>query len=388
MIMTHTDHPLVETAIALAAAFAPRGAEIEAAGRLPDDIAAQMGEAGFYRMFVSEHVGGLEVAPGVAARVYEALAQGDAACGWVAFIGATTGLAFGRLTDAAAREILSRPGSLTTGVFAANGVATRVDGGFRVTGRWQWGSGSQNADWIGGGCTIVEDGKTLTNSAGLPRNHMMFFPAEAVTSLDTWQVSGLCGTGSTAFEVRDLFVPEHHAAGYLVPSPPDRPLFRFPGFSPLAQGVGAVGLGLARASLNELIRVAGEKRRGGGSALLAERPHVQMEVARAEARLRAARAFFYEAIEAGWSAAQAGGPVAPQHSRDMRLATTHAMQESAAVVTAMYTLAGGDSVYRTSPLQRQFRDVHTATQHFMVSPAILETAGRLFLGLPTNLAGF
>ena len=383
-----TDHHLVETAIALAAQFAPRGAEIEAARRLPADIAARMGEAGFYRMFVGEPVGGLEVAPGVAARVYEALAQGDAACGWVAFIGATTGLAFGRLTDEAAREILARPDSLITGVFAPSGVATRVDGGFRVTGQWQWGSGSPNADWIGGGCTVVDGGRTVTNSAGFPRNHMLFFPAASVTSLDTWRVSGLCGTGSTAFEVKDLFVPERHASGYLVQTPPDRPLFRFPGFSPLAQGVGAVGLGIARASISELVRVANEKRRGGASALLAERPHVQMEVARAEARLRSARAFFYEAIDAAWSAAQTGGPVAPDHSRDMRLATAHAMQEAAAVVGAMYGLAGGSSVYQSSPLQRQFRDVHVTTQHVMVSPAILETAGRLFLGLPTNLAGF
>ena len=75
-------------------------------------------------------------------------------------------------------------------------------------------------------------------------------------------------------------------------------------------------------------------------------------------------------------------------SRDMRLAVNHAVSESVAVVDAMYTLVGGTSVYAASPLQRQFRDIHVATQHFMVSPNILETAGRLYLGLPTNTAGF
>lgn len=381
-------HSLVETARTLAVQFAPRGAEIEALRRLPTDIAVRMGEAGFYRMFVSHTAGGLETPPGIAAQVYEALAEGDAACGWVAFIAATTGLALGRLTDAATREILHRPDNLVCGVFAPTGVATRVDGGFRVTGQWQWGSGSGNADWVGGGCVLVEDGQPLTNSAGFPRNHMLFFPAAEVVSLDTWHVAGLSGTGSTAFEVKDLFVPERHASGYLVKSPPDRPLFRFPGFSPLAQGVAAVGLGIARASLTELVRLAGEKRRGGSSTALAEKSHVQMEVARAEARLRSARAFFYQSIEAAWAAAQTGEPVALSHSRDMRLATWHAMQESAAVVEAMYNLAGGSSVYNASPLQRQFRDVHVATQHIMVSPAILETAGRLFLGQPANTAGF
>jgi indole-3-acetate monooxygenase len=383
--MSH-DHRLVEDARRLAAEFAPRGAEIEAARRLPDDIAQRMGEAGFYRMYILERLGGLEAAPTVAARVFEALAQGDAACGWVAFIGATTGLALSRLPDEGAAEVFSRPDALVCGVFAANGVATRVAGGFRVTGKWQWGSGSTNADWIGGGCVLMEDGEPLTNSAGAPRNHMLFFPRADVISLDTWHVAGLSGTGSTAFEVRDVFVPEQRASGYLVKTPPDRPLFRYPGFAILANGIAAVGLGVARASVTELVRVAGEKRRGG--ATLADRPHTQMEVARAEARLRAAGAFFHNSIEAAWAAAQSGDPVAAFHTRDLRLATYHAMTESAAVTAAMYTLAGGDSVYQTSALQRQFRDAHVATQHFMVSSNVLETAGRLYLGLPTNTAGF
>ena len=108
----------------------------------------------------------------------------------------------------------------------------------------------------------------------------------------------------------------------------------------------------------------------------------------AEARLRSARAFFYESIDAAWSAAQTGEPIALSHNRDMRLATTHALKESVSVVDAMYTLAGGTSVYESSPLQRQFRDIHVVTQHIMVSPSVMETVGRLYLGLTTNTAGF
>lgn len=382
------EHELVERAHRFALDVAPRGVEIEAAGRIPRDISVAMGEAGFYRMFMTTACGGPEVSPRTAAEVVEALAQGDAACGWVVFIAVTTTLAFGRLTPEAVAELMARPDSLVTGVFAANGVATKVDGGFRVTGRWDWGSGSPNADWIGGGCVLVEDGKTATTSSGSPRNHMLFFPADQVTSLDTWQVAGLCGTGSTAFEVKDVFVPDRHAAGVLVRTLPDRPLFRFPPFSPLAQGIGAVALGIARAALDEATRVAGEKRRGGSSTPLAERPHTQIEIARAEARLRAARAFFYGTIDAAWALAQGTEPVPLSHSRDMRLAVSHAVSESVAVVDAMYTLVGGTSVYAASPLQRQFRDIHVATQHFMVSPNVLETVGRLFLGVPTPTAGF
>ncbi|MFI5305778.1 MAG: acyl-CoA dehydrogenase family protein [Polyangiales bacterium] len=380
------EHPLVQQARSLGAAFALRSGEIEVARRLPADIAKQMGAAGFYRLFVAEHLGGLEVAPALAARIYEALAEGDAACGWIAFIGATTCLAFARMTDAAVREIFDAKESLIVGVFAASGVATKVDGGFRVSGRWQFGSGSQNADWIGGGCTLVENGKVLTNSAGVPRNHMLFFRASDVRSLDTWHTSGLRGTGSTDFEVHDLFVPDAHASGYLVKGLPDRPLFRFPQFAPLAHGVAAVAMGIARASITELTRIAGEKKRYGTSVTLANRPHCQIEVARAEARLRSARAFFYETIEAAWSLACAGAPMPIEVRRDMRLATTHALQASCEAVDAMYTLAGGGAVYDSSPLQRHLRDVHVASQHIMVSTNTLETIGQLLLGIEANTA--
>ena len=391
--MTAAEQDLVDRARRFAAEVAPRGAEIEAAARrIPPDISkARWARQGFYRMLHEAQArGGPEVSPRTAAEVCEALAQGDAACGWVVFIAATTTLAFGRLTDEAVAEMMARPDSLVTGVFAPNGVATKVEGGFRVTGRWDWGSGSPNADFVGGGCVLMEDGKPATNSAGFPRNHMLFFPADQVTSLDTWQVSGLSGTGSTAFEVKDVFVPDRHAAGVLVRTLPDRPLFRFPPFSPLAQGIGASrARQVARAALDEASRVAREKRRGGGSTALADRPYVQTEVARAEARLRSARAFFYGAMDEAWAAAQRTEPVAvsaqPRHAPWPSITPSARPRPS---VDAMYTLAGGASVYSASPLQRQFRDIHVATQHFMVSPNTLETAGKLFLGVDANLAGF
>jgi alkylation response protein AidB-like acyl-CoA dehydrogenase len=380
------EHPLVQQARSLAAEFGPRSSEIEASRKLPADIARQMGVAGFYRLFVAERFGGLEAPPRIAAQVFEALAEADAACGWIAFIGATTGLALARMPDAAVREVLATPETLIAGVFAASGKAVRVDGGFRVNGRWQWGSGSPNADWIGGGCTLIEGGKPLTNSAGVPRNHMLLFRAADVHSLDTWHASGLRGTGSTDFAVHDLFVPEGRASGYLIKEVPDRPLFYFPQFGLLALGVAAVAMGIARASIRELVRIAAEKKRYGTSETLASRPHSQIEVAIAEARLRSARAFFYETIDTAWSLALEGAPAPLGVRRDLRLANTHAMQASVQVVDAMYTLAGGSAVYESSPLQRQLRDVHVASQHIMVSTNTLETLGQLLLGIDANTA--
>lgn len=373
---------LLAAAHRLGPGLAARAQEIEDARRIPADVSAEMAAAGFYRMFVPTTLGGLEVAPAIGVEVFETLARADASCGWVAFIGATSGTALVRLPEQAGRRIFHAPETLITGVFAPSGRAVPEDDGFRVNGRWQWGSGSANADWILGGCQIVPDGEGPGD--GTPATHMLLFPRADVELLDTWHVSGLRGTGSTDFEVRDLYVPAEHAVGYLIRKNPDRPLYQFPQFTLLALGIAAVTLGAARGALDDLIALAGDKVRAGSRTALANRPHTQMEVARAEARLRAARAFYYEALESAWQPALTGEPVPVEQRRDLRLATTHAVGESVAVVDAMYTLAGGASVYQTSHLQRRFRDVHVATQHIMVASSTLETTGRLLLGLETN----
>ena len=326
--------------------------------------------------------------PSLASRVFETLAIGDASCGWVAFIGATSGSVLARLPADAARAIFNDPLTLISGVFAPSGNAAITADGFTVNGHWQWGSGSQNAQWILGGCTISDNGELLRTSSGAPRNHMLVFDTSQVHFLDTWHVGGLRGTGSLDFEVRDAFVREDHAVGYLVHENPPRPLYQFPQFALLALGIAAVTLGIARGAIDELIAVATTKVRAGSSTALMNRPHAQMEIAKAEANLRAARAFYYEAIEAAWDQAQRGEPIPLEQRRDLRLATTHAVQASVLAVDAMYTLAGGTSVYDTSSLQRRFRDVHVATQHIMVAPSTLETVGRLLLGVETNTQAF
>jgi len=362
-----------------------RAEEIENARRLPRDLSDRFAEAGFYRMCAPEIYGGLELAPASTMETIETLARADGASAWCVFIGATSGTVLAMLPESAAREIFANTTCLISGVFAPRGVAVAVDGGFQVDGVWQWGSGTQNADWILAGCQIIRDGKPELLRNGTPRSRMMLVSAKKVDFLDTWHVSGLCGTGSTDYALHDVFVPEEHALGIGVDGPLAGPLYAFPQFGLLSMGIAAVALGLARAAIDELIEIASQKTPSGSARALAERPATQAEVARAEATFRSARAFYYEAIDAAWNAAQAHGRIEPDHRRDIRLATTFATHACAEVVDRMYNLAGGSSVYRSSPLQRIFRDVHVATQHMMVSPATLELTGRLLLGLETDI---
>ena len=288
----------------------------------------------------------------------------------------------------AAEVIFSTPETMITGVFAPTGEARKVEGGFRVSGRWQWGSGSQNADWVLGGCRLTEDGEPVLDGNGRPRTHMALMPGKDIEFLDTWHVAGLCGTGSLDYQVEDLFVPEDRMVGYLPAEPASTPspLYAFPNFTFLALGIGAVCMGIARAALDELVRLATAKRRVGSSKTIAEQSPAQARLAEAEATLRSARLFYYDSLAQAWDSALADGRVPLELRRNLRLATCHTVSACTRVVDEMYHLGGGTAVFSTSPLQRYFRDIHVANSHIMVAPAILHPIGRLFFGLDTDVS--
>lgn len=374
----------VAVARTLAPTLRARADEVEAARRLPPDLAKQLGAAGLYRVFAPALAGGLELAPEPVLRAFETLAEADGAVAWCVFIAATSASSLAGLPDEAAREILANPDALIGGVFAPEGRAERCAGGFRWHGRWAFASGCENADWVLAGAQLLEHGEPMRGPSGAPRQHMGIVPAREVEFLDTWLSSGLCGSGSCDFALRGAFVPERRVVGFLRERPVDAPLYRFPQFTLLALGIGAVAMGLARAALDELIALAGGKTPQGARRRLAERASVQSGVALAEAQLRSAHAFYYETLGAAWAEALAAERVSLALRRDLRLAATHAVRASAEAVDAMYTLGGGSSVYRRSRLQRCFRDVHVVTQHMMVGPPTLELTGKLFLGLDAD----
>lgn len=374
---------LLNNAQRLSKSFAQRSAEFEQARRLPADVSDAMAKAGIYRMFVPQSLGGSETSPLVSSQVFETLAQGDAACGWVAFIAATSGSSLARIETSAAKQMFASPQTMLAGVFAPNGKAVKSGEDYILNGQWQWGSGTQNADWVLAGSMVINPEQPADAK---PRAHMCLVPKDAIEFLDTWHSTGLRGTGSTDFKLTDHRVPSAHIVGLEVRKMPDTPLFQFPNFTLLALGIGAVSMGIARAALNEFVGLAQQKKRISSSSTIAERSHTQMQIATAEAKLRSARAFYYDSVEQAWERALAGDTVDVDQRRNLRLATTHAVMASAEVVDCAYNLAGGVSVYQSSNLQRHFRDIHVATQHIMVAPSTLETTGRLFLGLPTNTA--
>ena len=344
--------------------------------RLTNTSVAALTQAGLFRLLVPAVYGGPEVDPLTLLETIEIVAEADGAAGWCVNIASTTASMSWYLRPDWARTIYGDPAVVTGGSFTPNGKGVATDGGWSVNGSWPWGSGTQHCQWVNAGV------RTDTGQFNL-----MFFPQADVDYLDTWHSAGLAGTGSTDFAVHDAFVPDGASLQPGVTKTTlDAPLCHFPNFSLLAAGLAAVTLGIARRAIAELVELAATKRPALSSRPLAEAPFVQMDLARAEARYRSARAFIHDEVAKTWATVQAGGRVSVADRASIRLAAANAAASAAEAVDLCFSAAGGSAVYAASPLQRCLRDVHVATQHQMLSARNSEVFARVRLGLEADTA--
>lgn len=338
--------------------------------RLPKRLVQGLRDAQLFRMCVPAAYGGPEADALTLVRAIEAVATADGAAGWCTMIASTTSSMSLFLEPEWARKIFGDPKVIAGGAYAPSGTGVRVDGGWRVTGSWSWGSGTQHCAWITGG--------TNTDDGGF---HLMFLEAADVTIHDTWYSTGLRGSGSNDFSVDGVFVPDGRTVQPRLGKPTiECTLAAFPNFSLLASGVAAVSLGIARHALDEVTELAQGKKPLFSSRTLSQSGSMQAELAKAEAMLRSARAFLHDELHTAWETAACGGRVDVPTRARIRLACVNASTSAAKATDAAYTMAGGTAVYDTSPLQRCMRDAHVATQHLMVSPRLYETLGKHLFG--------
>ena len=369
-------------------ALRERSIEIDSLRQLPQDLAEALAADGFYRTLVPAELGGMGLPPAVVAEISEVLAMGNASAAWCTFIGATSQIMFAALEPAQLAEVLDNPDVITAGVFAHSGTATAAIGpngadGYRVQGRWAWASGSHNSEWISGGVQID------SGDGPQPALGRAFFRPDDIELHDDWYTSGLRGSGSSTFEAHDVWLPASRIAyeRTILKSPyAAEPLYRMPLFGLLALPIGAIALGMARACVDEVIDVAKSKVPQGSRRTLGQRPALHSAVAVADTEVRAARNLLYASIDAAWERAQHGLSDL-ELRRDLRTATTHAMQTSLRVTQSMNAAVGGTAVFEASPLQRHLRDAQTASAHFMVAMPVMELAGRTYFDPEADTSG-
>jgi alkylation response protein AidB-like acyl-CoA dehydrogenase len=347
-----------------------------------------MTEAGLFSLWLCRPLGGPELTFVEFAHVIEELSHADGSVGWCAMVASVFSRLSGYVAGDVGREIFGNNSRLA-GSINPTGKAVSVAGGFRVSGRWSYGSFIQHSNWTVGN-SIVHDGETPRRDAnGAPDIRFMIFPTSEVEIIDNWHVAGLRGTGSNDFQVNDLFVPESHALpAFTAKQVHPGTLYATPLITIFAASLPCVSMGIARAAIDAFVALAEAKTPMGSSSRLRDRPMAQVDLGRAEAQLRSGRAFLFEAIEEIWNEAAAGRSPTLRQRAIARLAAAKAAEASAQAVDLLFNAAGGSALFESNPLERCFRDVHGTTQHIGTQPANFELAGRVLLGLDPGTPRF
>lgn len=339
------------------------------------DIIEAFKHHGIYRALVPHRFGGNQMGPHAFCELIERIAQADGSAGWVASFG--MGITYMAALPVSTLQTLY---ANTPDVVFAAGIfppqpAPRVPGGYEVSGRWSFSSGCHGATVIGVGILPGGGGE----ASPLPR--LAVVPAGQLKIVPHWDVIGLTGTGSHDVVADKLVVPEDWTFVRGGASNLDEPMFRYPSLSFAAQVLSVVSLGIARGAIEEVRDIACARPSITGAPRLADRVSAQMDIARCEAQLRSARAFFYDAIDAAWDTLLRGDALSPLQISDLRLSSTHAARTGAEVTRAAQMMVGMTGIYEQSPLSMQVRDSLVVTQHAFMGDITYQNAGAMLFGL-------
>jgi indole-3-acetate monooxygenase len=351
---------------------------IEAERRLPPDLARELMEAQVFRMGTPRAYGGPELDPMSQVRVVEELARIEGSVGWLSMISTAGSFLAAFLDPAVAQRFFGEVDSVLAGNLRPPQRADRVDGGYRVSGRFRFGSGCQHASVMACGCTVYERGEPRLNRIGEPHIRVMLVRVSKVTIVDVWDTTGMRGTGSNDYIVDNVFVPLEESPSMAEPPRYRAPLYAFPQMYLVSHA--GVPLGIARSALDFVIDLSGRKETTPGK-LLREDTRAQEIIAWAEAHLGAARAFVYGTLEELWATLIQGNKPTVRQRASYRLMITYSHQAAKQVISKLYDLATTSSIFRSGRLDRDMRDIVTACQHRVVHLNMYRPAGRLLLGL-------
>lgn len=337
--------------------------------QVPQDLIDAMVGQGLFRLLVPASVGGGEMDFLEYLAMTQDIAAADGSMAWCFNQNNVLGTMASLMPASLAEEIWSDAGAIVCNGPPQRADITPVDGGHRLTGRWNFSSGSRHANWV---IAIgkIESGEILTSY--LPKAEVEFF--------DTWQVGGLRGTGSFSFELNDHFVSAGRSFVEAKTPRESGPLYLIPRSLVFAAGFASVGLGVARAALDVAIETSLGKT-PQEQALLRDQLATQREIGQAEAIWGAAHAFLMEKASGLWTSARDRGAITLEERIQLRLAGTHAIRQAAEVADIAYSICGASSIFESHPIQRKFQDSHAVTQQVQGRMEHYETAGQFLLGL-------
>ncbi|MGC6328281.1 acyl-CoA dehydrogenase family protein [Rhizorhabdus sp. FW153] len=349
--------------------------EFTANQQISADVVDLMKQAGVYRAMVAKRFGGDEMSPADFLRLIETISQADGSTGWVASFGFSAVYLSALPIETLQTMYAKGPNVVFAGGIFPPQKAIPVEGGLEVSGCWSWGSGCTGADLIGVGIKVEGGG----SNGGLPL--IAVTPASNVEIVPNWDVIGMRGTGSHDMKLDKVVVPEEWTFVRGGKSSLDTPLYRYPSMPLAAQVLAVVGLGIARTALDQMIELAGGRTSITGQPTLADRAYVQSDIAKAEAALRSARAFFYEITEEAYATLVAGDDLSIETRALLRLASTNAARVAADITLDIYRMAGTTGVFADHWIAQLMQDAQVIPQHAFLADGTWQNAGKVLLGL-------
>ena len=361
-------HPL-ERAQALYDDIVAAGDQIDQDRQIPPDLVAKLKNANMLRLLVPKSMGGEEMDWFEYLDVIRTIAHADGSVGWCINQGCVFATNSAREPRSLAEEVWGVPiGSCGNGP-PIGATSKSVEGGYLLSGKWIFSSGCRHANWLAA---------LVSSSSHPPRLHLL--PKDEIELIDNWQVQGLRGTGSFGFTCEDYFVPERRVMRMDLPPIESGSIYKIPISLLFACGFGCVALGVARSGIDSVLELSKSKRPQFGKLTLAQDPVIQSKIGQAEGLFGGAKAFLYETVGDVWDKVRKNDRISMDERLRLRLAGTHAIRQSAAVVDIVYNLTGSNAIFASTTIQRKFQDIHVITQQVQGREAHYQTVGAHLLG--------
>ena len=364
--------------------------EMETQRRLSDTVVRALGDAGIFRALYPRSLGGLEISPLVFMEVIEELSRADASTGWCALATAGSAHIAGRLKNKGGKEMFGEPPDIKiAGTIIPRGEAHLVDGGFRVSGEYTFGSGIDYSNWLMCLCRLFDLNGVKLTPEGNPETVMMFVPIEQAVVHDTWSAYGMCATGSHDYTLEEVFVPAELSLNLSEPTDETGPLFNpRPMMVYLLSPAASCVMGIARGAMDTFVETLAGSGTNASPIPLRDRPAVQSAVGQAEAAISSSRSFLMEAVADVWGGACRGEPESSRTIARARLAAVNAIRESARAVNLLYEAAGTTAIYRSHPIDRSYRDISVLSKSWVGSATNIDSAGAALLGVTPQGPGW
>lgn len=393
--MTTTTTPattVLERALALRGVTSQEAAESERQRTLTPALVDAMWASGLMQAMNPAEAGGIEPTFADMIDTWIELACQDGSLGWVGIANLPSAAAAAvYLPDAGFDEVFTANDHRVTmgGQFFPNGQGVAADGGYRITGAWNFGSGTGHSEYVAAGFIPMDGDEIRWASDGIPVLQVALVPRREVTFTDGWHVQGLKGTGSFDYELHDVFVPEHRTFPLFTREPlrGGAPMYRTGIMGMTAAGHAGWALGVAKSTLDDVRELAASKTRMGEPTTLAGKASFQKGLTHHTAMWRAARLLVLDAFAGAEAALAAGDELTATMRADLRVAAVYATDAAREIVHWAHLAAGTSAIREGSRLERAFRDMYTGTQHAFISEKVAADAAQVWLGITPDPIG-